>query len=217
MANCCEDKACELDALRERQRHVLQIVLAINALMFVVESAAGLMARSTALLADSLDMLGDALVYGFSLWVITKELRWRTVAALLKGTVMAAFGFGVLVEASDKLLHPVLPAAPVIVGVGLVALAANGVCLMLLLRHRRDDINMRSTWLCSRNDIIANVSVLIAAGGVAISQSMWPDVIVGMGIALLFLHSAAHVLRQSIQELRAGREKDPATTTRGKR
>ncbi|ALP53732.1 cation transporter [Candidatus Tenderia electrophaga] len=201
MANCCEDKACELDALGKRQRHVLQIVLVINALMFFVESGAGLIARSTALLADSLDMLGDALVYGFSLWVITRDQRWRAIAALLKGLIMAAFGIVVLLEVLDKLFEPVLPIAPVIGTVGFIALAANSVCLVLLLRHRHDDINMRSTWLCSRNDIIANVSVLAAAGGVAVSGSMWPDVIVGLGIALLFLHSAIHVLKQSVIEL----------------
>lgn len=205
MANCCDDKSCELDALRESQRHVLKIVLAINVLMFLVESVAGLMARSTALLADSLDMLGDALVYGFSLWVISKEMRWRAIAALLKGLIMAAFGIGVLLEAVDKLAHPVLPTAPVIGIVGLAALAANGICLMLLLRHRNDDINMHSTWLCSRNDIIANVSVLLAAVGVAVFGSMWPDIVVGLGIALLFLYSATHVLKQSIYELRSNK------------
>lgn len=202
MANCCDDKSHELDTLRAQQRRVLQIVLGINAAMFFIESTAGVVARSTALLADSLDMLGDTLVYAFSLWVITRDRYWRAGAALLKGVIMALFGTGVLIEALYKTIHPVLPDAPVIGAVGLAALAANTLCLILLLRHRHDDINMRSTWLCSRNDIIANLSVLVAAGAVAATGSMWPDVAVGLGIALLFLHSAAHILRQSIMELR---------------
>jgi len=206
MENCCNDKARELDALRQPQKHVLQIVLLINATMFLIESGAGVLARSTSLLADSLDMLGDSLVYGISLWVIDRDQRWRAGVAFVKGLIMAAFGIAVLIEAIYKIVIPALPSAPVIGIVGLLALAANTTCLLLLIRHRNDDINMRSIWLCSRNDIIANVAVLAAAGGVAISKSMWPDVAVGIGIALLFLSSAAQVLRQSLRELRAQHE-----------
>lgn len=202
MAECCADKACQIEALRGRQARVLTVVLLINGVMFIVEAGAGLLAHSTALLADSLDMLGDALVYGFSLYVVARSARWRAGAALLKGIIMAAFGLGVLAEVAYKLAYPVVPAAEAIGVVGALALAANSVCLFLLYRHRDDDINMHSVWLCSRNDIIANVSVLFAAGGVALSQSMWPDVLVGLGIAALFLHSALYVLRQSVGELR---------------
>jgi len=206
MTNCCNDKACELDILRHRQKHVLQIALLINATMFIIEACAGVMARSTSLLADSLDMLGDSLVYGISLWVINKDQHWGAGVAFMKGLIMAAFGIAVLIEAIYKIVIPTLPSAPVIGIVGLLALAANTTCLFLLIGHRNDDINMRSIWLCSRNDIIANVAVLAAAGGVAISKSMWPDVTVGIGIALLFLSSAAQVLRPSLTELRAQHE-----------
>lgn len=206
MTNCCNDKACELDILRQRQKHVLQIVLFINATMFIIESGAGVLARSTSLLADSLDMLGDSLVYGISLWVIDRDQRWRAGVAFVKGLIMAAFGIAVLIEAIYKIVIPALPSAPIIGVVGLLALVANAACLLLLIRHREDDINMRSIWLCSRNDIIANVAVLAAAGGVAISKSMWPDVAVGIGIALLFLSSAAQVLRQSLREMCAQHE-----------
>ena len=160
---CCEEKSCELEVLRKRQGSVLKTVLAINAVMFFIEGAAGLLAHSVALLADSLDMLGDALVYGFSLYVLSKGLRWQALSALLKGVIMAAFGVFVLGEAVYKIMHPVVPAAPVIGAIGFLALFANSVCLWLLWRHRSDDINMHSVWLCSRNDIIANTSVLLAA------------------------------------------------------
>ena len=176
--------------------------MVINALFFVVEAAAGLLANSTALLADSLDMLGDSLVYGFSLYVLWRSAEWKATAALLKGAIMAAFGIAVLLEAVHKLISGVLPAAEVMGIVGLLVLLGNGFCFLLLFRHRSDDINMRSTWLCSRNDIIANVAVLIAALGVKLIGSSWPDILVGGAIAALFLRSALTVLREGFGELR---------------
>ena len=166
---------------------VLWIVLAINALMFLVEGAAGLVAHSTALLADSLDMLGDALVYGFSLFVLARSMRWQASAALVKGAFMLVFGLGVLGEAVFKMFNPVLPGAEMMGVVGAVALAANAVCFGLLYRHRSDNLNMSSTWLCSRNDLIANGGVLLAAGTTYLVASRWPDIIVGCVIAVLFL------------------------------
>lgn len=203
MSDCCQDKSCEIDALRARQGGTLKIVLAINAVMFLVELGAGLAAHSVALLADSLDMLGDALVYGFSLYVIARGARMKAMAALLKGGIMAAFGLFVLGQALYKIFVPQLPGFETIGAVGLLALAANGVCLALLWRHRTEDINMRSVWLCSRNDIIANVSVLCAAAGVWLTGSGWPDIAVGLALAALFLKSAAGVLGEARTELRA--------------
>lgn len=202
MSECCNDKGCELEALRGRQSSVLKTVLVINAVMFLVEGSAGLLAHSTALLADSLDMLGDALVYGFSLYVLSRGGRWQAVSALFKGGIMAAFGVFVLGEALYKVFFPVLPIAGAIGAVGLAALAANSVCLTLLWRHRSDDINMSSVWLCSRNDIIANSSVLVAGAGVWLLDSGWPDIIVGLSIAALFLRSAVHVLSRAISSLK---------------
>jgi cation diffusion facilitator family transporter len=203
--DCCEAKASELTALRSRQGRVLVIVLGVNAVMFCVEFGAGLWSGSTALLADSLDMLGDSLVYGFSLFVIQRSASWRAGAALSKGVIMAAFGLGVLVEAGLRLRAGVPPEVPTMAAVGALALAANGYCFALLWRHRSDDINLRSTWLCSRNDLIANVSVLAAAGLVAWSRSLWPDVLVGVGIAALFLRTSLSVLRESLAELSRAR------------
>jgi Co/Zn/Cd efflux system component len=185
-----------------RQRRVLQTVLAINGAMFVVELVASLLAHSTALLADSVDMLGDAIVYGFSLYVVGRGPGWAARGALLKGGVMAAFGAGVLVEVALKLARGLVPAVGIMTGVGLLALAANGGTLLVLWRRRADDINMRSAWLCSRNDVIANGAVLLAAGGVALTGSAWPDVVAGLLIAALFTTSAVDVIRAARRELR---------------
>ena len=205
MSECCNDKGCELEALRGRQGSVLKIVLAINAVMFLVEGTAGLLAHSTALLADSLDMLGDALVYGFSLYVLSLGGRWQAVSALFKGAVMAAFGVFVLGSALYKIFFPVLPIAEAIGIVGIIALGANSICLALLWRHRSDDINMSSVWLCSRNDIIANTSVLLAGAGVWLTGSGWPDIIIGLAIAALFLRSAMHVISRALSHLKTSR------------
>jgi len=201
MDACCEEKAEELKTLRGEHKNVLIVVLVINAVLFVVEAGAGLFAHSTALLADSLDMLGDSLVYGFSLYVLWRTAEWRATAAVLKGIVMAAFGIGVLAEAVYKMTAAVVPVAATMGIIGLLVLLGNGLCFLLLFRHRSDDLNMRSTWLCSRNDIIANLSVLLAAAGVRIFDSGWPDILVGAAIAALFLRSALTVLQESFAEM----------------
>src|SRR4029079_10998970 len=155
--------------------------------MFLAELVAGLAAGSVAVVADSLDMLGDALVYGFSLYVIRRSEHWRAGAALLKGGIMLLFGVAVLANIVRKVLTQELPTVPLMGVVGVAALAANGLCLVLLTRHRADDINMRSTWICSRNDILANVGVLLAAAGVHWSGTIWPDVAVSSVITALFV------------------------------
>ena len=203
MAECCNDKACEIEALNNRQSSTLKIVLGINAVMFIVELTAGLMSGSVSLVADSLDMLGDALVYGFSIYVVARGATMKANAALFKGGIMAIFGLFVLGQAICKIVFPQVPEFEAIGAIGLLALAANSICFALLWRHRVDDINMSSVWLCSRNDIIANVSVLFAAAGVWLARSGWPDILVGLALAALFLRSALYVLREAITELRA--------------
>lgn len=188
--------------MRENHGRVLQIVLAINALMFLIESWAGFHARSTSLLADALDMLGDAMVYGFSLFVIARSERWKAGAALAKGSFMLIFGLGVMGEAFYKILHPVMPNVETMGAIGGLALFANLICFFLLYRHRDDNLNMNSTWLCSRNDLIANIGVLLAAASGYAATSRWPDMIAGAAIASLFIRSALHVLQQSVRALR---------------
>lgn len=175
------------------------IVLAVNLIMFAVEFAGGVLARSTALLADSADMLGDSIVYGFSLYVIARGPVWQARAALLKGGIMAVFGIGVLIEVTAKLASGITPGADLMSTVGLLALAANASVLAVLWRHRADDLNLRSVWLCSRNDVLANVGVLLAALGVALTDSAWPDVAVGLAIAALFMTSAVDVIRAALR------------------
>jgi cation diffusion facilitator family transporter len=200
MDACCESKTAELSRLRSAHKSVLQLVLGINATLFVVELAAGLLAHSTALLGDSLDMLGDSLVYGFSLYALRRSTKWKAGAAILKGAVMALFGLGVLGEAAYKVMAGVVPGAATMGIIGLLVLIGNGVCFLALYRHRSDDLNMRSTWLCSRNDIIANVAVLFAALGVWKLNASWPDLLIGLGIAILFLRTAFAILRESVTE-----------------
>ena len=165
------DECCEVREIPREQRRVLQVVLWINVVMFFVESAAGLLGNSTALLADSVDMLGDAIVYGFSLYVVDRGLMWQARAAVLKGGVMAAFAVGVLVQVVVKIVRGLPPMVEVMGAVGLLAFAANVWCLVLLWRRRGDDINMRSAWICSRNDVAGNAGVLVAAGAVTLTGS----------------------------------------------
>ncbi|HKZ08206.1 MAG TPA: cation transporter [Methylomirabilota bacterium] len=193
MSECCR----VLPDVSTRQRRALRIVLGVNLAMFLLEAGAGLYADSTALLADSADMLGDALVYGVSLYAVGRGADWRARAATFKGWLMATFAAAVLVQAALTIARGALPQAPVMGAVGFMALGANVVCLILLGRRRADDVNMRSAWLCSRNDVVANVGVLAAAGAVALTGSGWPDVLVGLAIAALFGGSAARVLRDA--------------------
>lgn len=202
MADCCEDKTCALDALRERQSATLKIVLGINAVMFAVVFVAGMMAGSTALLSDSLDNLGDALTYGLSLYAVSRGPRSKARVALFKGALILAAGLFVLVQVAYRIAVPVVPAYETMGLMSLLALLANGACLALLWKHREEDINMSSVWECSRNDIAANVAVFAAAGGVFLTRSGWPDILIGLALALLFLKSAAKVLKGAIAELR---------------
>jgi Co/Zn/Cd efflux system component len=213
MDSCCENKAGELARLRAKQSRVLYVVLAINAAMFLVEFSAGWIASSTALLGDSLDMFGDAAVYALTLFVLHRGARARAGAALFKGGFMLLFGLLVVADALRKMLQQAVPEADWMAAVGALALLANGYCFALLYRHRADDLNMRSTWLCSRNDLLANSSVIAAAGLVALSGSLWPDILVGLAIAALFLHSSGQVTGEAWREWQASAPQPYADTS----
>jgi cation diffusion facilitator family transporter len=205
MSGCgCEQMGAVLSDSRhaEERRRVLWIVLGINAALFLGEFSAGWLARSTALQADSLDSLGDASVYALSLFVVTGSIRQKASAALVKGVIQAVFGVAVLVEVIRRAWFGGEPIAPVMALVAALALFANLACFLLLSRFRRDDLNMRSVWLCSRNDLLSNASVIFAAGLVALSGSRWPDLIVGALVAGLFLHTSFDVLRDATRQLR---------------
>lgn len=200
--SCCESKSTELEALRTKQGSVLKWVLLINALMFVLEFTFGILSRSSSLMADSLDMLGDAGVYAFSLYVLNRGAVWRARAGLLKGIVMAILGMGVFAQTVYRVIMGTIPLAETMGLIAILALVANSICIVLLYRHRSDDINMRSTWLCSRNDIIANVSVILASVLVGITQSGIPDWVIGFVIAALFLRSSISVIQEARAELK---------------
>lgn len=195
--HCCQHKEAALVKLKQQQARVLWIVLAINLVMFAVEFGAGLQADSLSLTGDSLDMLGDALVYGASLYVIHRSAKAQAGAALLKGVIMFGFAIAVFARAVYQFVTGAAPTAEIMGFVGLLALAANLICLLLLTRHRQDNLNMSSVWLCSRNDIIANTSVLAAAGLVLLTQSPMPDLLVGLLLTVVFARSAGTVLLQS--------------------
>lgn len=195
MDDCCSAKAGTLGILaRGSQRRVLLAALLINVVLFVLELGFGFVARSSAMMADSVDMLGDAIVYALSLYPLSRSSRWQAGASLAKAGLILAFGTGIFVETGYKIVEGTAPSSGIMLVVTTVALAGNLVCLRLLWRLRHMNVNMASTFECSRNDVIANIGVLLAAGLVAWSSSGWPDIVVGLAIAILFLRSAVRVL-----------------------
>ena len=205
-ASCCShDHSHAPDPQRgnDSYRRVLWAVLAINAGMFAVEVVAGVAAGSASLQADALDFLGDSGNYAISLFVVGMALRYRAMAAAFKGATMAAFGLWVIGVAGWHAWHGTLPHAFTMGGVGVAALLANAASFGLLWAYRTGDANMRSAWICTRNDVLGNLAVLIAALGVFGTGTGWPDVIVAVIMAGLALHGAFVVLNQSRAELRS--------------
>jgi len=201
MSGCCNHD-CSLKRLHERQRGTLQIVLVINALMFLVIVAAAHYAKSSALLADSLDNLGDALTYGLSLYAVSKGATVKAKVALFKGVLIFLAALTVAAQIAYRLFVPSVPVFEVMGIFSLLGLAANSVCLFLLWRHRHEDVNMSSVWECSRNDIASNISVFVAAGAVWFTGSGWPDIVVALGLTWLLMRSAIHVISSAMAELR---------------
>ena len=200
---CCSDDACSSRTAMGRYRAVLWIVLAINAAMFLIEIIAGLAAGSAALQADALDFFADAANYGISLFVLGLGLHWRARAALLKGASMGLFGLWVIANIVWHMLTGTVPSWSTMGVVGIAALGANLVCLALLYAWRKGDANMRSVWICSRNDVLANIAVLAAAIGVFGTGMGWPDIIVAAVMAVLALQGAVTIIRQARDEVRS--------------
>ncbi len=212
MSDACQNHACgcsgnpRFDGIDPRYKRVLWTVIAINAAMFIVEMAAGRMAGSQSLQADALDFLGDTLTYGISLAVIGSSLTVRATAALAKGVSLLAMGLFVFGSTAYQVLVLGVPNAEVMGAIGFMALAANVASVLLLLRYKDGDANVRSVWLCSRNDAIGNIAVMGAALFVSITASAWPDLIVAGAMAALFLSSATQILRQALSERREASE-----------
>jgi Co/Zn/Cd efflux system component len=202
MSGCCEDN-CTVDALRESQRGTLRIVLGINAVMFLLIVAAALYGKSTALLADSLDNLGDALTYGLSLYAVSRVDAVKAKVALFKSGLIFLAACAVVAQIIYKFFAPSVPIFEVMGVFSLLGLVANSLCLYLLWRHRHADVNMSSVWECSRNDIASNISVFVAAGAVWITGSSWPDILVALGLVWLLIRSSIRVFSSAMVALRA--------------
>ena len=201
MAGCCGHEA-RFDGLSSAYKWRLWMVIAINAAMFAVEMIAGQTAQSQALKADALDFLGDALTYGLSLAVIGASLRVRATAALLKGISLMAMGLWVLGSTVYRLFYLGVPEAGIMGAIGVLALAANMASVLLLMGYKDGDANVRSVWLCSRNDAIGNVAVMLAALAVWGTDTGLPDLIVAGLMAALFVNSSQQIIRQALQERR---------------
>jgi Co/Zn/Cd efflux system component len=198
---CCNDEPV-FDGMSRGFKRALWAVIAINGLMFFVEMAAGALAGSQALQADALDFLGDTATYALSLFVIGMSPRARANAALVKGLSLAAMGLWVFGSTVYQVAVLGMPRSEIMGIVGFLALAANGASVMLLLRYRKGDANVRSVWLCSRNDALGNIAVMLAAAGVWASRTAWPDLIVAALMAGLFLWSSYRIVRQALDEHR---------------
>jgi Co/Zn/Cd efflux system component len=204
--HCCAPPPLKLDPHwgDTAYRRALWAVLTINAAMFLVEIGAGVAAGSVSLQADALDFLGDAANYSISLLVVGMALRYRATAAMAKGMTMGVFGLWIIGTVIWHALHGTLPSAMTMGAVGITAAIANGVSFGLLWAHRQGDANMRSAWICTRNDALGNLAVLLAALGVFGTDTGWPDLIVAAIMATLAMQGLVTVARQALAELRPG-------------
>lgn len=202
MAGCCSGScSTNMEAVNPRYRKALWVALIINSLMFLVEIIGGLKSGSVSLLADAVDFAGDAANYGLSLTVLSMGLLWRARAALVKGVTMGAYGLFVLGKTAWAAMSG-LPPEPFTMGaIALVALTANLTVAFMLYTFRDGDANMRSVWLCSRNDAIVNIAIAFAALGVFGTETVWPDLLVAIVIATLALSASVSVVRQARNEI----------------
>ena len=215
MGGCCGNDV-SFDGLSDAYKRRLWIVIALNATMFVVEMAAGRLAQSQALQADALDFLGDSLTYGISLAVIGASVSVRTAAALAKGISLAAMGLWVFGSTIYHVFVLGVPQAEMMGAVGFLALLTNLTSVMLLVQYKEGDANVRSVWLCSRNDAIGNLAVMVAALGVWGTASGWPDLAVATLMAGLFLASSVQIIAQAVRERAIDREETSANTGKAK-
>jgi cation diffusion facilitator family transporter len=200
-STCCTDN--KFDGTSLRYKRVLWIVIALNAGMFLVESIGGIFSQSQALQADALDFLADSLTYGLSLWVIGRSIKLRSLVALIKGLSLSLMGTWVLMSTVYRMFSEHAP-EPVTMGwIAGVALLVNLLSVVLLFVYKEGDANIRSVWLCSRNDAVGNIAVMLAASAVWFTQSGWPDLIVALLMASLFFSSSLQIIRQSLNERRS--------------
>lgn len=196
---------CEIEVTDSEQKSVLLKLLAINGIMFIVELSLGWYAQSTGLIADSFDMLADAIVYAIGLYAIGKSLRHKANAALLSGWFQGVLGLLIFADVVRRVMLGSEPMSLLMMSVGLVALAANVYCLTLIQKHKDGEVHMRASWVFSKNDVIANTGVILAGALVWLLDSRWPDLVIGSLIALVILNGARHIISDARGEL-AGEE-----------
>ena len=211
MGNCCETEkpidCCDATSGEHgwdcRYRRILWVILLINAAMFIVEITSGLYAGSQSLLADALDFFGDAANYAISIYVLNKSITTRARASLIKGYTLGVFGLWIVGSTLYKALVTGMPQAEIMGVIGFMALIANVTCALLLYKYREGDSNRESVWVCSRNDAIGNIAVMLAAGGVFFTGTKWPDLLVAGIIATLALSGAWRIVKSARQELQS--------------
>lgn len=207
---CASAQASESDLADPRFRRILWFALVANATMFVVEIVASALSGSVSLQADALDFFGDSVNYGITLFVLGLSMQARSKAALFKSATMAVFGIWVIGNAAYEAIVGAVPDAVVMGSIGMLALAVNAGVAVMLFRYRSGNSNVRSIWLCSRNDALGNIAVMLAASGVFVTASVWPDILVAAVIAGLNISAACHVFRQASGELRSARVEEPS-------
>lgn len=201
MSGCCEG-SCTLDSLQEtHQRRTLKIVFSINTVMFIISVCAAIYAGSIALLANSFDNFGDAVTYALSLYAVSRGVTTKAKVALFKGVLIFLAALIVTGQIIFKIVHPGVPIFEAMSLFGILSLIANSICLYLLWCHRHEDVNMSSVWECSRNDIAADISVIIAAGGVWFFGTGLPDIIVAIALVVLLYRSAFRVIKSANETL----------------
>lgn len=197
MANC----ECSIEISNREQGKVLIILLGINALMFLVEITLGIISESTALIADSLDMLADATIYGIALYAVGRAGALKIKAAFASGILQLLFGVIVAVDVLRRLIWGSDPESLLMIAVGLLALIANTICLLLIAKHRQGEVHMRASWIFSKNDVIANLGIIIGGGLVYLLDSRFPDLIIGMMIAILVMRGGLLIIKEAKGEL----------------
>lgn len=209
------DCGCEIEITDREQSRVLWLLLTINGVMFVLELAVGWYAQSTGLIADSLDMLADATVYGIGLYAVGKSLAHKTRAALWSGWMQGLLGLVILADIARRALFGSEPVSTLMMGMGTLALAANVWCLVLISRHREGEVHMRASWIFSKNDVIANLGVILGGLLVWFTGSRWPDLVIGTLIALVILRGARHIIADARGELATNRKSSCCSDSTG--
>ncbi len=192
--------SCDATAGNQSEVRILVIVFILNFSMFVIEFSAGIISNSIALLADSLDMFADAFIYALSLYAVKQHEKWRIHAAMASGIIQLILGIGIALSALYKTFTITIPNSDLMGIYGVMALIVNAICFALLMKFREGNINIRASWICSRNDMISNVGVLLAAGLVAYFQSGIPDIVIGLLIAGIVISSSINIIKQSIHK-----------------